>query len=57
MKKSDSMRVLMKNLSENKTEVCQNSHKPEKKEELKDHIFKSNQIFEIIKKKILRRKD
>lgn len=57
MKKSDSMRILMKNLSENKTEVCQNSHKSEKKEELKDHIFKSNQIFEIIKKKILRRKD
>lgn len=57
MKKSDSMRILMKNLSENKTEVCQNSHKSEKKEELRDHIFKSNQIFEIIKKKILRRKD
>jgi hypothetical protein len=53
MKKSDSMRVLMKKLFYKKK---QHQKPSDEKKELEDHIFESNQSFQMVRKKIVRKK-
>jgi len=58
MEKSDLMRVLMESLFRKKPEPKKpSSPEPLSSAELKDHIFKSNQSFQIVRKRIVKRRD
>jgi len=57
MEKSDLMRALMESLFRKKPEPKKPSIENQEKTESKDHIFKSNQSFQVVKKKIVKRRD
>lgn len=58
MEKSDLMRALIKGVFRKKTLPERlSSDETQQKSESEDHIFRSNQSFQIIRKKIVRKKD
>jgi hypothetical protein len=57
MEKSDLMRTLMERLFRKKHQPEKSSIENQEKSESEDHIFKSNQSFRVVKKKIVRRRD
>lgn len=58
MEKSDLMRALLKGVFRKKTLPEKLlSEETQQKSESEDHIFKSNQSFQVIRKKIIRKRD
>lgn len=58
MEKSDLMRALIKNALDKKLEDKKlSSNKKQEDFESKDHIFESNQVFQVVKKRIVKKRD
>jgi hypothetical protein len=58
MQKSDLMRALIKGMFRKKTHSLKlSSDEKQENQESEDHIFKSNQSFQLVRKKIVRKKD
>ncbi len=57
MEKSDLMRALIKGMFKKTDPEKLSLDEKQQKSESEDHIFKSNQSFQIVRKKIVRKKD
>jgi len=58
MEKSDLMRALIKGVFRKKIQPSKlSSDEKQENQESEDHIFKSNQSFQLVRKKIVRKKD
>ena len=56
MEKSDLMRALMDKLLRKEPKTDKPSNESKNNTELKDHIFESNQSFQVVRKRIVRKK-
>jgi hypothetical protein len=57
MEKSDLMRALIKGMFKKTDPEKPLLNEKQQKSESEDHIFKSNQSFQVVRKKIVRKKD